>query len=85
VKTDRIKAHMEVIDADGFHVGTIDRVERHRIRLKKPGSDAHREEHHRYIELTLVAGVEGDKVQLSAAADDNRVFEEDKSGRPVRR
>jgi len=27
----RIKEHMEVIGADGVHVGTVDRVEEHRI------------------------------------------------------
>jgi hypothetical protein len=30
-----IKEHMEVIGADGVHVGTVDRVEGRRIKLTK--------------------------------------------------
>jgi hypothetical protein len=32
------KEHMEVIGADGVHLGTIDRVEDHRIKLTKADS-----------------------------------------------
>jgi hypothetical protein len=31
----KIKEHMEVIGADGAHVGTVDRVEGKRIKLTK--------------------------------------------------
>ena len=34
----RIKEHMEVIGADGVHVGTVDRVEENRIKLTKADS-----------------------------------------------
>ena len=71
-----IKEHMEVIGADGVHVGTVDHVEGDRIKLTKKdsgaqvseGSGAH-EGHHHYISGGLVAEVEGDKVRLSANAD----------------
>ena len=33
-----IKEHMEVIGADGVHVGTVDRVENNRIKLTKADS-----------------------------------------------
>ena len=33
-----VKEHMEVIGADGVHVGTVDRVEKTRIKLTKADS-----------------------------------------------
>jgi len=80
-----IKEHMEVIGADGVHVGTVDHVEGERIKLTKKDSGAEIEGaegshagHHHYISLGLVAGVEGDKVRLSANADVAvEIFEEE--------
>jgi hypothetical protein len=65
-----VKERMEVIGADGVHVGTVDRVETNRIKLTKAdsGEGAHKG-HHNYIDGSLVAGVEGDKVRLSANGD----------------
>jgi len=73
-----IKEHMEVIGADGVHVGTIDHVDGDRIKLVKAdsGTGSH-EGHHHYISLGLVADVEGDKVRLSANADVAVTFEEE--------
>lgn len=60
----RIKEHMEVIGADGVHVGTVDKVEGDRIKLTKADSgEGHHKGHHHYINRGLVAGVEGDKVR----------------------
>jgi hypothetical protein len=75
-----IREHMEVIGADGVHVGTIDKVEGQRIKLTKrdSGEGAHRGHHH-YIPLSLVAEVEGQQVRLSANADVAVTFEEEKS------
>ena len=62
-----IKEHMDVIGADGVHVGTVDKVEGGRIKLTKDDSGAgHHQGHHHYISGDLVAEVEGDKVRLSA-------------------
>jgi hypothetical protein len=80
-----IKEHMEVIGADGVHVGTVDHVEGERIKLTKKDSGAEIEGaegshagHHHYISLGLVAGVEGDQVRLSANADVAvEIFEEE--------
>ena len=74
--TSQIREHMEVIGADGVHVGTVDKLEGDRIKLTKKdsgaqvteGSGSH-EGHHHYISGGLVAEVEGDKVRLSANAD----------------
>ena len=74
-----IKEHMEVIGADGVRVGTVDRVEGGRIKLTKADSgEGSHKGHHHYIEQGLVAGVEGDKVRLSANADVAVTFEEEK-------
>ena len=80
-----IREHMEVIGADGVHVGTVDKVEGDRIKLTKKDSGAQVQEgtgshegHHHYINGGLVADVEGDKVRLSANADVAVSFEEEK-------
>lgn len=80
----QIKEHMEVIGADGVHVGTVDRVEGRRIKLTKAdsGGGAH-QGHHHYIDTGLVAEVEGDTVRLSANGDVAITFEEEQSGKPV--
>lgn len=70
---DQIKEHMEVIGADGVHVGTVDDCDGSRIKLTK--SDASDAEHH-YISTGLVADIEGDQVRLSAtAANAQQLFE----------
>ena len=62
-----IKEHMDVIGADGVHVGTVDKVESHRIKLtKKDSGEGSHKGHHHYIDRGLVAEVEGNKVRLSA-------------------
>lgn len=81
--SDKVRENMEVIGADGVHVGTVDRVESDRIKLKKSDSFGRHEGHHHYIEMGFVAGVEGDKVRLSANADIAVTLEEESSGRPV--
>jgi hypothetical protein len=75
---DSIREHMEVIGADGVHVGTVDHLDGDRIKLTKAdsGQGSH-EGHHHYISLGLVAEVEGDKVRLSANGDVAVTFEEE--------
>ena len=82
-----IREHMEVIGADGVHVGTVDHVDGERIKLTKQDSGADIEGqqgahsgHHHYISLGLVAGVEGDKVRLSATGANAVMFEEEEGG-----
>ena len=76
-----IRDHMEVIGADGVHIGTVDGVEGNRIKLTKPdsGMGSHAG-HHQYIPIALVAEVEGDKVRLSANGDVAVTFEEEANG-----
>ena len=81
VKAEDIKEHAEVIGADGVHVGTVDRVEGDRIKLTKDDSgEGSHEGHHHYISLGLVAGVESDKVRLSADGNVAVTFEEEEGG-----
>ncbi len=86
--TSQIREHMEVIGADGVHVGTVDHVEgtgdSWRIKLTKADSGADVAEgtgghagHHHYISKGLIAGVEGNTVRLSANADVAVSFEEE--------
>ena len=73
-----IREHMEVIGADGVHVGTVDKVEGDRIKLVKADSGMGRHQgHHHFVPGGLVAEVEGDRVRLSANADVAVTFEEE--------
>jgi hypothetical protein len=75
IDTSQIAEHMEVIGADGVHVGTVDHMDGNRIKLTKKDSGPHviegtgtHEGHHHYIAASLIAGVEGNQVRLSANA-----------------
>ena len=74
-----IKEHMEVIGADGAHLGTVDKVEGDRIKLTRADSGSHADHHH-YISAGLIAEVEGDKVRLSANAANAALLEEEQGG-----
>ncbi len=78
----KITEHMEVIGADGVHVGTVDKVEGSRIKLTKADSGSH-QDHHHYISGGLVAGVEGNTVRLSANGASAALLEEEESGEPL--
>ena len=84
VDTSMIEEHMDVIGADGVHVGTVDRVEGDRIKLTKKGSSAEiegaageHEGHHHYISTGLVADIEENAVRLSATGANALMFEEE--------
>jgi hypothetical protein len=79
-----IREHMEVIGADGVHIGTVDRMEGDRIKLTRAdsGMGSHKGHHH-YIPASLVAGVEGDRVRLSANADVVADEFEEEEGDPI--
>jgi hypothetical protein len=77
-----VKAHMQVIGADGVHIGTVDRVENGRIKLTKADSgEGHHKGHHHFIDGGLVADVEGQNVRLSAHAAVAVTLEEERSGK----
>ena len=79
--TSAIREHMEVIGADGVHIGTVDRLEGNRIKLiKRDSGQGSHKGHHHYIPTALVAEIEGEKVRLSANADVAVKFEEEADG-----
>ena len=75
----RIREHMEIIGADGVHVGTVDQVDGERIKLIKADSGSH-SGHHHYVSVGLVADIEGDKIRLSANGDNAVLLEEEEDG-----
>jgi hypothetical protein len=84
MQMNEIKEHMEVIGADGVHVGTVDKVEGNRIKLTKADSgEGKHKGHHHFVEKGLVAGVEGNNVRLSANAAVAVTMEEEQSSKPA--
>lgn len=87
VDASAIREHMEVIGADGVHVGTVDHIDGDRIKLTRADSGVQMEAaeaqggahagHHHYISLGLVAGVDGNQVRLSATGANAVLFEEE--------
>jgi hypothetical protein len=72
--------HVEVIGADGIHVGTVDNIEGDRIKLtKRDSGEGSHKGHHHYIDRVLVAGVEGDNARLSATGAVALTMEEEKT------
>lgn len=78
----QITEHMDIIGADGVHIGTVDKVEGDRIKMTKADSGTH-SDHHHYISGGLVAAIEGNQVRLSAAGDAAVLLEEEEGGEPL--
>ncbi len=84
VDSSLIKQDMEVIGADGAHVGTVDGVQGDRIRLSKSDSgEGSHEGHNHFIPLGFVADIEGAQVRLSANADVAVSYEEEADSSPT--
>ena len=73
VDASQIREHMEVIGADGVHIGTVDHVQGDRIKLTK--NDRGADGHHHLIPLGMVADVEGEQVRMSFKAELARDYE----------
>jgi hypothetical protein len=78
----QIQEHMDVIGADGVHLGTVDKVEGDRIKLTKADSGSHGDHHH-YISGGLIAGIQGNQVRLSANAANAALLEEEETGEAI--
>lgn len=59
----RIKEHMEVADANGKHVGTVDDVHDERIKLTR--SDSNDDMHH-FLPLEAVEKIDDNRIYLKA-------------------
>jgi hypothetical protein len=78
--TQQIREHMEVIGADGVHIGTVDAIEGDRIKLtRKDSGEGSHKGHHHFIAKSLIAEIEGDKVRLSANSEVAVTFEEEEN------
>jgi hypothetical protein len=74
-----VTEHMDIIGADGVHIGTVDKVEGNRIKMTKADSGSHGDHHH-YLSEGLIAAVEGNTVRLSATGASALLLEEEDSG-----
>ena len=77
-----VREHMEIIGADGVHVGTVDKVEGNRMKMTKKDSGSH-QGHHHYVSGGLIAGIEGNQVRLSANGANAVLLEEEEGGGPL--
>jgi hypothetical protein len=68
VDSSKIRERMEVIGSDGQRVGTVERVEGNRIKLRN--GDPAAQGQNNYISLDSVSSVEGDKIRLSQTAQE---------------
>ncbi|RYE69714.1 MAG: DUF2171 domain-containing protein [Rhizobiaceae bacterium] len=75
----QIHEHMEIIGADGAHLGTVDKIEGDRIKMTKADSGSHADHHH-YLSQGLIASIDGDQVRLSATSASALLFEEEEDG-----
>lgn len=73
-----VREHMQVMGADGTHVGTVDHVVGDRIKLvRADGGEGAHKGHHHFIPRGLIAEVEGETVRLSANGAVAVTFEEE--------
>lgn len=79
-----INEGMEVVGADGVHVGVVDHMDGDRIKMNRK-DEAHgvSQDHHHYVPLASVASVDDGKVWLSANATEAKILMQEKDGSPV--
>ena len=84
VNASEITEHMEIVGADGVHVGKVDGVKGDRIKMvRKDEEHGQDNQHHHFVQLSAVASVDGGKVWLSAEAANARQLSEEDDGSPV--
>jgi hypothetical protein len=67
INRSQVRERMEVVGADGKHVGTVDHCASDRIKLAR--NDPAAQGQHHYIDLSMVDRVDGNRLCLSVAAD----------------
>lgn len=70
----QIREHMEILGSDGQHVGTVDALDGDRIKLTRKDDPDGSGQHHHYLPVSAVAGVQGNQVRLSMPADRARAM-----------
>lgn len=65
---DQIREGLQVVGSDQGHVGTVDALAGQLLKLKKndPASGGS----HHYLDIGLIADIEGDTIKLLVTADD---------------
>jgi hypothetical protein len=69
-----IHPHMEIIGADGGHVGTVDRLEAGCVRLTRGDDPDGTASHHHALPLHVVERVEAGQVRLTITAQQARAM-----------
>ncbi len=82
----KVRPDMEIVGADGVHVGIVDHIDENRIKLKRHDPEHGVElTHHRYIHVNNITSTEGNKLWLSANAALVEILEEeDRDGKPIK-
>ena len=84
VEANDIKEHMEVVGADGVHIGKVDHMDGDRVKLTRKDKDHGQDrDHHHYLPLANIASVDGGKLWLSADAANAAQLLQEKDGSPV--
>lgn len=81
---EEIAEGMDIIATDGVRIGTVDQVEKGRIKLKKHNSIWKNKKHHHYIEMSFVDHVAANQVRLSTTSDIIATMEEESSDKPLK-
>ncbi len=84
VNVSDIREHMEIVGADGVHIGKVDHRDGDRIKMtRKDPEHGQDSSHHHYVRLAAVASLDGGKVWLSADAVNAAQLFEEEDGSPV--
>jgi hypothetical protein len=79
-----ISANMEVIGADGVHIGRVHSVENGRIKLVNvDGGRGPHARHHHFVPIKLAALVDEHRLRLSSNGDVSMFFQEEETGDPI--
>ena len=65
-----IRPRMDVVGSDGEHLGTVDHVDRNRIKLRR--NDPAAEGQHHWLAQETIASVDGNTVRLTVPASQAR-------------
>ena len=76
-----IRPQMEVVGADGEHLGTVHHVEHNRIKLRR--NDPAAGGQHHWLAQEMIAAVEGNRVRLAVPAAQARQSWGGEAGSPM--
>lgn len=84
VEASQIAPEMEIVGADGVHIGYVDHMDGDRIKMRRKDPEhGNLSDHHHYIPMPNVASVDGGKVWLSADAVNATQLLQERDGSPA--